>query len=77
MKLLDNDVKKYNLLWKYELADGKENADSRTYEKVFSIDDITKALQGVHNPTFDVQRLLFILQQIYLNQKKDNDERTF
>ena len=74
MKLLDDDVKKHNLLWKCELVDGKENADPITYEKLFSIDDITKALQGVHNPTYDVQRLLFILQQKYLNQNKDKDE---
>jgi hypothetical protein len=62
MNLTDKDVEELELLWKYELKDGKENADPRTYEKRFSIDDITKALQGVHNPTFDVQRLLFILQ---------------
>ena len=74
MKLTDEDVKKHNLLWKCELVDGKENAEPITYEKLFSIDDITKALQGVHNPTYDVQRLLFILQQKYLNQNKDKDE---
>ena len=63
MKLTNKDIEELDLLWDCELAVGKEKADPRTYEKLFSIDDITKALSGQHNPTYDVQRLLFILQQ--------------
>ena len=63
MILNKDELKELGLLiWECELAVGKEKADPRTYEKVFSIDDITKSLQGAHNPTYDVQKMLLLLQ---------------
>ena len=57
-------------IWKNELSHGKENADPRIYKKVFSIDDITKALQGAHNPRLDIQKALLKLQDQY--HKRNN-----
>lgn len=50
-------------LWDREESHGKDNADLRIYEKLFSIDDISKALQGSANHRCDIQRAFLILQK--------------
>lgn len=48
--------------WRHEQQFGKDNTDPITYEKLFSYDDITKAMQGESNKTYAFQRVLYKLQ---------------
>ena len=49
--------------WKDELR-YKKDADPIIYEKLFSYDDITKAMQGEQNRTYTFQRVLYRLQDM-------------
>ena len=51
-----------HLCWKHETHYGKDRADKITYEKLFSYDDITKAMQGEPNREYAFQRILYRLQ---------------
>lgn len=52
----------YEKCWKPEVSVGKDNATPITYDKLFSYDDITKAMQGELNDTYTFQRVLDRLQ---------------
>jgi hypothetical protein len=51
-----------DVCWKSELQVGVENASPRVHEKLFSYEDVCRAMQGEHNATYWAQRVLYRLQ---------------